>query len=97
MSDLFADAARERRGTLLAIATGLAYGVLTIMLDRFDPSTGNPLNLTEWAHVPWPWSLPFYTFGGIFLEFLLRLQQFLLRSSPGERDGVRGLERTGMK
>ena len=23
--------------------------------------------------MPWPWSVPFYTFGAIFLEFLLRL------------------------
>ena len=27
----------------------------------------------DWPHVPWPWSVPFYTFGAIFLEFLLRL------------------------
>ena len=31
------------------------------------------------------------------LEFLLRLKQFLLRSSPGEQDRVRGLERGGME
>lgn len=71
--DAFADSARERRGALLAAATGLAYGLLTIIMDRLGPSAGNPLNLTEWAHVQWPWSVPFYTFGAIFLEFLLRL------------------------
>ena len=73
LPDAFADPRRERRGLILATATGLAYGVLTIVMDRLDPAGGNPLNLAEWAHVPWPWSLPFYTFGAIFLELLLRL------------------------
>jgi hypothetical protein len=27
----------------------------------------------EWPHVPWPWSVPFYTFGAILLEYMLRL------------------------
>ena len=66
--DAFADRSLERRGIVLATVTGLAYGVLTILLPG-----GNPLGLTEWPHVPWPWSVPFYTFGAIFLEFLLRL------------------------
>jgi hypothetical protein len=66
--DAFADTALERRGIALAAVTGLAYGALTILLPG-----SNPLGLTEWPHVPWPWSVPFYTFGTIFLEFLLRL------------------------
>ena len=71
--DAFAEPARERRGLLVATLTGLAYGALTIVQDLTSPGTGNPLNLGEWAHVAWPWSVPFYTFGAIFLEFLLRL------------------------
>lgn len=71
--EAFSDAARDRRGILLAAVTGLAYGILTVVLDLLDPGEGNPLDLAEWAHVPWPWSVPFYTFGTIFLEFLLRL------------------------
>lgn len=69
----FADAARDRRGLLLAAATGAAYGLLTLVQDLAAPGAGNPLALVEWPHVPWPWSLPFYAFGAIFLEFLLRL------------------------
>lgn len=68
LPDAFADLARERRGFLLAAAAGLAYGVLTILLPG-----GNPVAVGEWPHVAWPWSVPFYTFGAIFLEFLLRL------------------------
>jgi hypothetical protein len=71
--DAFADTRLERRGLLIAIAAGLAYGALTIAMDRIDPGGGNPLTIAEWPHVPWPWSLPFYAFGTIFLEFLLRL------------------------
>jgi uncharacterized membrane protein YidH (DUF202 family) len=66
--DAFADMRRERRGLALAALTGLAYGALTIVLPG-----SNPLGLAEWPHVAWPWSLPVYTFGAIFLEFLLRL------------------------
>lgn len=69
----FADRARDRRGLVLAVATGVAYGFATAAWDLADPGGGNPLSLTDWPHVPWPWSLPFYTFGAIFLEFLLRL------------------------
>jgi len=71
--EAFTDRAREQRGLFVAAATGLAYGVVTIAQDQLSPGGGNPLNLEEWAHVPWPWSVPFYTFGAIFLEFLLRL------------------------
>ena len=71
--EAFADLVRERRGLLLATITGLAYGLLTIVMDVADPGTGNPLVQSEWPHVAWPWSVPFYTFGAIFLEFLLRL------------------------
>jgi hypothetical protein len=36
--------------------------------------THSPLNPgSGWDHVRLPWSIPFYTFGAIFLEYLLRL------------------------
>ena len=69
----FADRLRERRGLVIAAITGLFYAAITILQDYFVATGGNVLNLGEWAHVPWPWSVPFYTFGAIFLEFLLRL------------------------
>lgn len=73
LPDAFADTARERRGAVIAALTGLLYGAITLFQDYFVAGGGNVLNLEDWAHVPWPWSLPFYTFGALFLEFLLRL------------------------
>jgi hypothetical protein len=70
--DAFADFRLERRGMAWAIVAGLLYGALTVASDLVSQG-GNVLNLQVWAHVPWPWSVPFYTFGAIFLEFLLRL------------------------
>src|SRR5262245_11844739 len=69
----FTDARRELRALVIATATGVLYGIITIAGDLAHPGSGNPLALTEWPHVPWPWSVPFYTFGAVFLEFLLRL------------------------
>ena len=73
LPDAFADSGRGKRGIWLAVATGLAYAAITVAQDLFIAGGGNLLNLEDWAHVAWPWSLPFYTFGAIFLEFLLRL------------------------
>lgn len=67
------DPGRERRAILIAVVTGLAYGVITVAQDLGSPGSGNPLNVADWPHVPWPWSMPFYTFGAILLEFMLRL------------------------
>jgi hypothetical protein len=66
--EAFANVSLERRGMLIAALTGLGYGVLTILAPG-----SNPLATTEWPHIPWPWSVPFYTFGTVFLELLLRL------------------------
>lgn len=71
--EIFEDPRRERIGLIVAVATGLAYGVLTVVQDLGAPGAGNPLNIAEWPHVAWPWSVPFYTFGAILLEFMLRL------------------------
>lgn len=72
LPDAFADMSLERRGAIVAIVAGLAYGVLTIFMDlgQTDRAQGS---VAEWPHVMWPWSVPFYTFGAILLEFLLRL------------------------
>jgi hypothetical protein len=68
----FTDWTRERRALLIATATGAVYGLITVVRDLAG-SSRNPVSLTEWPHMPWPWSVPFYTFGAIFLEFFLRL------------------------
>jgi hypothetical protein len=64
--------ARDRRGNWIAIAAGAVYGLITIAMDIWRPSN-NPLFGGGWEHVLLPWSIPFYTFGAIFLEYLLRL------------------------
>ena len=69
----FASMKLEQRGLLVAIITGIAYGAITVAQDLSAPGTGNPLNVADWPHVPWPWSVPFYAFGAILLEFMLRL------------------------
>ena len=69
----FTDGTHERRALQIAAATGATYGLITLGRDLASLGSRNPVSLTEWAHVPWPWSVPFYTFGGIFFEFLLRL------------------------
>lgn len=69
----FADRRRSRRALLLAVATGTGYGLVTVAQDLLRVGSRSPVALTEWPHLPWPWSLPFYTFGAIFLEFFLRL------------------------
>jgi len=73
LPDPFADLAKERQGLIVAAATGALYGLITIAMDvMFTTRTaiGDP---GEWIHMALPWSIPFYTFGAIFLEFLLRL------------------------
>lgn len=73
LPDAFADRARERRGAIIAMITGVLYGAVTIVQDLVASGATNPLATSEWLHVPWPWSIPFYAFGAVFLEFLLRL------------------------
>ena len=73
LPDALADYARERRGAIMALLTGLAYGLVTVGQDWFVQSGASLAGSAGSYHVPWPWSVPFYTFGAIFLEFLLRL------------------------
>lgn len=73
LPDPFTDIDRERRGALWATGLGALYGVITIAMFVWHP-TNSPLAAgSGWDHVALPWSLAFYTFGAIFLEFLLRL------------------------
>jgi hypothetical protein len=69
--DAFADLQRERRGLAVAALAGLAYGLITVGQDYLGG--GGTVGAADWPHLVWPWSVPFYTFGAIFLEFLLRL------------------------
>lgn len=71
--DPLSDNRRDRRGILLATITGAIYGLVTVAMFVWHPSK-SPLNPgAGWDHVALPWSIPFYTFGAIFLEYLLRL------------------------
>ncbi|MEY2520949.1 MAG: hypothetical protein QOF24_2708 [Verrucomicrobiota bacterium] len=71
--DSLSDPQRDRRGIGIATITGGAYGLITIGMYVWHPMH-SPLNPSSgWDHVPLPWSIPFYTFGAIFLEYLLRL------------------------
>ncbi len=71
--DSLSDVQRFRQGVWIAIITGAAYGLITMGMYVWHP-THSPLNPgSGWDHVRLPWSIPFYTFGAIFLEYLLRL------------------------
>jgi hypothetical protein len=66
------DGTLARAGLLYASIAGAVYGVITIA--QFSLTQGaHPLAESEWAHVPLPWSIPFYLYGTLFLEFVLRL------------------------
>jgi hypothetical protein len=71
--DPLTESARDWRGIRLAVITGAIYGLITIGMYIWHP-VSSPLNTgSGWDHVRLPWSIPFYTFGAIFLEYLLRL------------------------
>jgi hypothetical protein len=48
----------------LPVLDGFAYGLITVLRDLSRPSD---------VHLAFPASIPFYLFGGVFLEILLRL------------------------
>lgn len=73
LPDPFADMARERRGLMVATVTGAFYGLVTIVMDVMSSTRAALGEPGEWIHMALPWSIPFYTFGAIFLEFMLRL------------------------
>ncbi len=72
LPDPLADAYREREGVRWSIALGGLYGFVTIAIFVWHP-VSSPLGNGGWDHMALPWSIPFYTFGAIFLEYLLRL------------------------
>ena len=69
----FSNLAREQQAAAVAVITGVIYGVITVGMDVWfttRTAIGGP---GAWIHMALPWSIPFYTFGAIFLEFMLRL------------------------
>jgi len=71
--DPLTNKARDWRGIWLASINGAIYGLITIGMYVWHP-THSPLNTgSDCDHVRLLWSIPFYTFGAIFLEYLLRL------------------------
>ncbi len=68
-----ADPARDRRGLAWAGGAGLVYGLVTIAMYLRDYNADPHAPAADWVHMALPWSIPFYTFGAIFLEYLLRL------------------------
>ncbi len=73
LPDPLADIRLEARGWLWATVTGVAYGVITVASFVLEPSRSAVSAGTGWDHVLLPWSIPFYLFGAILLEFMLRL------------------------
>lgn len=73
LPDAFADLTRERQGALVAAISGAVYGIVTIASDIMSATRSAIGEPGEWIHMALPWSIPFYTFGAIFLEFMLRL------------------------
>ena len=73
LPDPFSDMTRERRGIWIAAITGVIYGLITIGMDVWLSTRSAISTGSEWIHMALPWSIPFYTFGAIFLEFMLRL------------------------
>ena len=68
----FAHGGQDKRGLWIWILAGFVYGLITIGMYLWHP-VNSPLAAKGWEHVLLPWSIPFYTFGAIFLEYLLRL------------------------
>jgi hypothetical protein len=73
MPEPFTDAARDRAGLWISIGLGVAYGVFTVVDSLIGGERHPYVSPDDWPHVLLPWSIPFYTFGAILLEFMLRL------------------------
>jgi len=65
LPDPLAEPKRDVRGLQWASGLAILYGVWTIFSYLQDPGA--------WTQMALPWSIPFYAFGGILLEFMLRL------------------------
>jgi len=71
--DSFESPSRERQAAMWAICAGLLYGCITVGMDLYHPGVRSPVAKADWPHLALPWSIPFYTFGAVLLEFMLRL------------------------
>jgi hypothetical protein len=54
----------NRQRFLIPVVIGLVYGVVTVIIDLRNPSP---------VHLKLPLSIPFYTYGALLLEIMLRL------------------------
>jgi hypothetical protein len=54
----------QRKRLLVPVVWGVVYGLVTVVRDLPNPSSD---------HLYYPASIPFYAYGGIFLEIMLRL------------------------
>jgi hypothetical protein len=62
--DMWDRTVQHRKRLLVPIVWGVLYGLVTVVRDLPNPSGD---------HLYYPASLPFYAFGAVFLEILLRL------------------------
>ncbi|MDQ3950303.1 MAG: hypothetical protein M3282_08140 [Gemmatimonadota bacterium] len=62
--DMWDRAVQHRKRLLVPIVWGVLYGLVTVVRDLPNPSG---------EHLYYPASIPFYAFGAVFLEILLRL------------------------
>jgi hypothetical protein len=65
LPDPLAEPPRDRVGLMWTSVLAIAYGAWTITSYLNTPD--------QWPHMALPWSIPFYTFGALLLEFMLRL------------------------
>src|SRR5688572_29417117 len=73
MPEPFTDAERDRAGLWISIGLGVACGLFTVAHSLTGAERHPYISATDWPHVLLPWSIPFYLFGAILLEFMLRL------------------------
>jgi hypothetical protein len=62
--DMWDQAVKHRHRLLVPLVWGVVYALVTVVRDLPNPSTD---------HLYYPASIPFYAFGAVFLEILLRL------------------------
>jgi hypothetical protein len=62
----------NRQRFLIPAIIGVVYGVITVLVELIG-ARSHPFQLTSDFNVKFPLSIPFYAYGAIFLEILLRL------------------------
>ncbi|MFN2564863.1 MAG: hypothetical protein ABR499_07640 [Gemmatimonadaceae bacterium] len=62
--DMWDRAVQHRKRLLVPVVWGIVYGLVTVARDLPNPSE---------IHLHYPASIPFYAYGALFLEILLRL------------------------